>query len=77
MCDFSVNVGQVCRAHGWDAGALLASLPRLRTLMLDGLIQRDGDVLSIPAEARALVRNVAAAFDAHLGTTAAIHSRAA
>jgi oxygen-independent coproporphyrinogen-3 oxidase len=77
MCDFSVDVGQVCRAHGWDAGALLASLPKLRTLALDGLVQRDGDVLSIPDGARALVRNVAAAFDVHLGIAAAIHSRAA
>jgi len=77
MCDFAVDVGQVCRAHGRDPETLLATLPRLPALLADGLIRHDGDLLVIPAEARTFVRNVAAAFDGHLGTSAAVHSRAA
>jgi oxygen-independent coproporphyrinogen-3 oxidase len=77
LCDFAVDVGAVCRAHGRDPEAFLATLTRLPRLAADGLVRRDGDRLLIPEEARTFVRNVAAAFDAHLGTSAAIHSRAA
>lgn len=77
MCDFAVDVGQVCRAHGRNPKAFLATLTRLPTLAIDGLVRWDGDLLVIPAEARIFVRNVAAAFDGHLATSAAVHSRAA
>ncbi|GJD57692.1 oxygen-independent coproporphyrinogen III oxidase [Methylobacterium dankookense] len=77
MCDFAVDVGAVCRAHGRNPDAILAATPRLAILAGHGLVRRDGRVLSIPDGARAFVRNVAAAFDAHLGTSAAVHSRAA
>ncbi|CAO4141048.1 Oxygen-independent coproporphyrinogen III oxidase [Methylorubrum thiocyanatum] len=77
MCDFAVDVGQVCRAHGRGLEAFLATLPRLSTLVADGLVRRDGNRLVVPAEARTFVRNVAAAFDGHLGSSAAVHSRAA
>lgn len=77
MCDFAVDVGQVCRAHGREAGPFLAALPRLPDLIADGLVRREGDILSVPDEARPLVRAVAACFDAYLGTSGALHSRAA
>ncbi len=77
MCDFAVDVGQVCRAHGRNPDAFVATLPRLPALVADGLVHRHGDLLVIPAEAMTFVRTVAAAFDAHLGTSAAVHSRAA
>ena len=77
MCDFAVDVGEVCRAHGREPGALVAALPRLPALLADGLARWEGDRLVVSEEARDLVRAVAAAFDAHLGTSAALHSRAA
>lgn len=77
MCDFAVDVGQVCRAHGRDPEAFLATLARLPAFVADGLVRRHGDLLVIPAEAKTFVRTVATAFDAHLGTSAAVHSRAA
>ncbi|GJE36769.1 oxygen-independent coproporphyrinogen III oxidase [Methylobacterium persicinum] len=77
MCDFAVDAGQVCRAHGREAGPFLAALLRLPALIADGLVRREGDVLVIPDGARALIRAVAAAFDTYLGTSAALHSRAA
>lgn len=77
MCDFAVDAGQVCRAHDREPGPFLAALPRLPSLVADGLVRREGDILVVPEEARALVRAVAACFDAYLGTSAALHSRAA
>jgi oxygen-independent coproporphyrinogen-3 oxidase len=77
MCDFAVDVGAISRAHGHDPDALLASLPRLRLLEDHGLVRLEGSRVSIPKEARSFVRNVAALFDTHLGTSAAMHSRAA
>lgn len=77
MCEFRVDVGAVCRAHRRDPDALLAALPRLPRLLADGLVRREGATLHVPDDARAFVRSVAAAFDAHLGTSAAMHSRAA
>ena len=75
MCDFSVDVGQVCRAHARRPDEFLGSLGRLRTLEADGLVEVNGGVLSIPEDARAFVRNVAAVFDAYLGKSGGIHSR--
>lgn len=77
MCDFSVDAGEVCRSHGCEAGPFLAGLPRLPALLADGLVRREGDRLVVADEARDLVRTVAASFDAYLGTSAAVHSRAA
>lgn len=76
MCDFSVDVAQACSAHDRAAGAFLDSLPRLRALEADGLIRRDGTRLQVTDEARDLVRVVASAFDAYLGSSGRAHSRA-
>lgn len=76
MCDFSVDVGAICRRHGRDPEGFLASIPRLRALAEHGLIHRDGGVLTVPDGARTFVRTVAAAFYPHLGTSGAVHSRA-
>jgi oxygen-independent coproporphyrinogen-3 oxidase len=77
MCDGAVDVGQICRAHGRDPQAFLATLSRLPGLAAHDLVRWQGDLLVVREEARTFVRNVAAAFDAYLGTSAAVHSRAA
>jgi len=76
MCDFRVDVGQVCRAHGTAPGVFLHSFPRLRELQEDGIIRLDGEVISIADEARFLVRSVASVFDAYLEGSGRTHSRA-
>jgi oxygen-independent coproporphyrinogen-3 oxidase len=76
MCDFSVDIGQVCRAHGARPDVLLDALPRLQILEGDGVIRFDGAVLRVAEEARFLVRSVASAFDAHLGASRRTHSPA-
>ncbi|MBB3018202.1 oxygen-independent coproporphyrinogen-3 oxidase [Microvirga lupini] len=76
MCDFRVDVGQVCRNHETAPEAILLAIPKLRVLQDDGVIRLEGDVLSVNDNARFLVRSVASAFDAYLGVSGRTHSRA-
>jgi oxygen-independent coproporphyrinogen III oxidase len=76
MCDLRVDVEELCRKHGGPAGGLLADNQRLRDLAREGLIRVDGGVVSVPDEARPLVRYAASAFDAYLGSSARPFSRA-
>jgi len=76
MCDFRVDVGQVCRRHETAPETVLKAIPKLRALQEDGIIQLDGTVLSVNDNARFLVRTVASAFDAYLGQSGRTHSRA-
>lgn len=76
MCDLRVDVGELCRKHGAPAEALLQANSRMHDLARDGLAQLDGFVVSVPDEARSLVRCVASAFDAYLGSSGRPGSRA-
>ena len=76
MCDFKVDVAQVCLQHGTRPESILQSIPRLRMLESDGIIRLDGNVLSVNDDTRFLVRSVASAFDAYLGQSGRTHSRA-
>jgi len=44
--------------------------------MADGVVNLDGAVLSVRDDARHLVRSVASAFDAYIGTSGPVYSRA-
>jgi oxygen-independent coproporphyrinogen-3 oxidase len=76
MCDFQVDLAQVCRRHGARPEAILQSNVRLRTLEKDGIVRVDGHMLSVNDDTRFLVRSVASAFDAYLGASGRAHSRA-
>jgi oxygen-independent coproporphyrinogen-3 oxidase len=76
MCDFRVDVGQICRQHEIAPAAILDTIPKLRGLQADGVIQLEGNILSVNDNARFLVRSVASAFDAYLGASGRTHSRA-
>jgi oxygen-independent coproporphyrinogen-3 oxidase len=76
MCDFAVNVAQLCRSHGTGAEDLLRSAPKLRALESDGIIRMEGEMITVAEDARFLVRSVASAFDAYLGQSGRTHSRA-
>ena len=76
MCDFAVDIRQVCREHGVAPGDLLNAAPRLSTLERDGVVRLDGTTLRVCDDARSLVRHVASAFDVHLGASERPHSRA-
>jgi oxygen-independent coproporphyrinogen-3 oxidase len=76
MCDFRVDLGQICRQHETAPEAILQAIPKLRVLQEDGIIQLEGNVVSVNDNARFLVRSVASAFDAYLGASGRTHSRA-
>ncbi len=74
MCDFRVDLARperMGRAHGLDDIE-----PALERLVADGLIRQCGTVIEVTDEARPLVRAVAAAFDAYLGTAGVTHAPA-
>lgn len=74
MCDLSVDVAAACRRHGMEAGALDAQLARLRPLAADGVVRLSGRVVTVPEEARPLLRCIAAVFDAYLEPASGRHA---
>lgn len=76
MCDFKVDVAEVCGRHGTAPESILQAIPRLQMLEKDGIITLEGNVLSVNDDTRFLVRSVASAFDAYLGRSGRTHSRA-
>jgi oxygen-independent coproporphyrinogen-3 oxidase len=76
MCDFRVDLQQVCARHGTTPDAVLRSTTRLRTLAADDVVRFEGFVLFVTNDARHLVRSVASAFDAYIGASGPIYSRA-
>jgi oxygen-independent coproporphyrinogen III oxidase len=76
MCDFGVDLDQICARHQSAPETMLNSSPRLKKLISDGVVQRDGASLNLANDSRFLVRNLAAAFDAHLDGSKQLHSRA-
>lgn len=75
MCDFRVDLKQVCTKYGTMPETVLHS-ERLHMLIDDGVACLEGPVLSVKDDARHLVRSVASAFDAHLGPSGPVYSRA-
>ena len=76
MCDLTVDVADVCRAHGFPDATLDASIVAAGRLEADGLCRVEGRRVTIPAEAHRVMRVVAACFDARLPVAASRHARA-
>ena len=76
MCDLSADVGAICRVHGFGEDSLDACLEATRSLEADGLCIVEGRTVTVPEEARRLVRVAAACFDERLPATQARHAKA-
>jgi len=76
MCDFRVDVGAVCAAHGCRPQSLGDTLTRLDAMAADGIVTRSGDLIELAPDAHGLARAVAAAFDAHLANSTRTHAAA-
>jgi oxygen-independent coproporphyrinogen-3 oxidase len=74
MCQGTVNLCDVSLAHGIPTGWLANVEDELVDLELDGIVQREGQVLTIVEDARHLVRVVAAVFDAYRKDSVTQHS---
>ncbi|WP_201861921.1 oxygen-independent coproporphyrinogen III oxidase [Microvirga soli] len=75
MCDFSVDLDEIA-SEFCSPVDFRPELDAIDELARDGLVIRDGLTLVIPAEGRALVRNVCAVFDRYLENGTQRHSRA-
>ncbi len=76
MCDFEVDLAQICDRHAAGLDTLMQSAPRLRELAADGIVHVDGSVIRVADTSRILVRTVASVFDAYLASSARTFSRA-
>jgi oxygen-independent coproporphyrinogen-3 oxidase len=76
MCDFEVDLQDICLKHHVAPEAVLQSATRLQSLEADGIIRMEGSNVRIKDDTRYLVRSVASAFDSHLTPAARLHSRA-
>jgi oxygen-independent coproporphyrinogen-3 oxidase len=70
MCDLALDLDTL------PAAVLTTALPGLQALERDGLLRIAGSWLTVPDEARAFLRHVAACFDARLGGGTGRHSAA-
>ncbi|MGB3626101.1 MAG: oxygen-independent coproporphyrinogen III oxidase, partial [Henriciella sp.] len=71
MCALTVDTAEVCKAAGADRHALDDALVRAAPLEAAGLCKLEGTRLTVPEEARALMRTVARCFDAYVPDEAA------
>lgn len=76
MCHFTANPFEIAANNGSVPSDLADAEPALRSLEEDGLMERDGDRITVTKRGRPFVRAVAAAFDSFLARGAARHSAA-
>jgi oxygen-independent coproporphyrinogen-3 oxidase len=76
MCDLAVDVAEVCARHGTTPATLATALARLDALVEDGIVHLDGTRIAMADHARPLVRTVASVFDAYIGASQRLYSRA-
>jgi oxygen-independent coproporphyrinogen-3 oxidase len=74
MCGFEADIADIARSHGADEKEYLPEMFALRSLARDGLCEIEDWRITVPENARAGVRIVAAAFDAYLNPANAHHA---
>jgi len=76
MCQLWVDVDAVCREMGAAPGSLADALETARFLQAAGLCRIDGSIVSVPKDARLLLRTVAQCFDGRYKPAEARHAKA-
>ena len=74
LCDLRVDVPAILQRKGFPADWLDPALGTLKPLIDDGLATIESGVITVPEDARNLVRRVASAFDAYLDPAAGRHA---
>lgn len=77
MCDFSADIGDIARRHGFGEDALLSGNIRLAELHNDGLVDVSDSMVRVSEKHRFIVRAVASSFDAYLASGQRRFSKAA
>jgi oxygen-independent coproporphyrinogen-3 oxidase len=76
MCNMEVDLAEIAAAHHKSLDDFKTQLSALDSLAEHGLVQRCNSVITVPEQARTLVRNVCAVFDTYLSNEELRHSRA-
>jgi oxygen-independent coproporphyrinogen-3 oxidase len=76
MCQLWVDTAEVCREMGAAPDSLDDALETARFLQSAGLCKITGNVVSVPKEARLLLRTVAQSFDGRFKPAEARHAKA-
>ncbi len=76
MCDFSVDLDAVTTVHGMPETDFTKELARVDELAVDGIVIRNGKKLTVPKDARPLVRLVCAVFDEYFTAKPGAYSKA-
>jgi oxygen-independent coproporphyrinogen-3 oxidase len=74
MCDLEVDLQTIALRYGVKAGSFAPEMRALEPLRALGMVEIDGDRLTVPTTKRAAVRLVSAVFDAYLNHGAARHA---
>lgn len=75
MCDFIVDLADVCARHNRDLADLNEALEMLTPMQADGVVKVTGAQVEATHAGRDFVRTICAAFDAHLDREATRHSK--
>ncbi|OEJ68917.1 oxygen-independent coproporphyrinogen III oxidase [Magnetovibrio blakemorei] len=76
MCDLTVDLADVCKAHDFEVSTLTDDVAKLAPLSADGICTVDDTRITVSEDGRPFVRLVASAFDAYLGSGQGRHSKA-
>ncbi len=76
MCDFEVDLAEVCARHGRSPGELRAEKAQLADFAADGLVELQGERIRVTEAGHTVVRTVCAAFDIYFNAEAGRHSKA-
>jgi oxygen-independent coproporphyrinogen-3 oxidase len=76
MCNMAVDLGALCKEFKLAPDHFAPELDILRRMSCDGLVETEGEIVSIPERSRHFMRNVAAVFDTYLNQGVARHSQA-
>jgi len=76
MCDFSVDLGEICARDGRHPRSLVHEIARLEGFAADGLVELDGFRVRVTVPGRLVVRSICAVFDVYFREAEGRHSRA-
>lgn len=74
MCDFSLDLGDLKRRFGKASHSVSMEAQLFAGGDRDGVVRMDGDVFAVTEAGKPFVRNIAATFDAYLGSGRGRHS---
>ena len=76
MCDFAVDLGEICARDGRHPRELVHEMSQLEAFAADGLVELDGFRVKVTDAGKVVVRSVCAVFDVYFREVEGRHSRA-